>query len=249
MNSVKTPLNAPLEITIMTDRIVAAFQKHKIIVSAVYILFLFYFSLPGLQVPLFEYQTKRISSVMEQRALEHYLLFYPAQSRVSVSDVSPLLFKSILCMEDDGFFDHSGVNWTELQKSMQVNNKKKKASRGGSTITMQLVKNLFFTTNKSVFRKAKELLVTFRLEKEISKRAILENYINIVEWGDGTFGAGEASEKFFHKKPSDLNINEASRLAAVVPSPLVHNPSLNSKYVLRRSAIIRSRYNNIVLDL
>jgi monofunctional biosynthetic peptidoglycan transglycosylase len=242
-------LTAPLEITILTDRFLAVFKEHKLRTLFLYFLFLAYFSLPGLQIPLFEYQTKRISSVMEQRALEHYLIFYPAQSSVSLDEVSPVLFKSILCMEDDGFFTHHGVCWSELQKSMQLNAKKKKAARGGSTVTMQLAKNLFFTTNKSIFRKAKELIVTFRMEKEISKSAILRNYVNVIEWGDGIFGIREASNTFFNKEPSQLSLAEASRLAAVIPSPLVHSPAANSKYVARRSSIIRSRYINIALPL
>jgi monofunctional biosynthetic peptidoglycan transglycosylase len=249
MQTEHNSLTAPLEITILTDRIMAAFRAHKLRTIFLYLLFLLYFSLPGLQIPLFEYQTKRISSVMEQRAIEHFMVFYPAQSRVSLDEVSPVLYKSILCMEDDGFFTHHGVCWSELQKSMQLNAKKKKAARGGSTVTMQLAKNLFFTTNKSVIRKAKELIVTFRMEKEISKSAILRNYVNVIEWGDGIFGIREASTTYFKKEPAKLSLAEASRLAAVIPSPLVHDPTVNSRYVARRSSIIRSRYNNIVLPL
>jgi len=249
MHTENDDILAPLEITVLTDAFIHAFKKHKIRTTLLYFLFLLYFSLPGLQVPLLEYQTKRISSVMEQRAIEHFLIFYPSQSAVSVDEVSPVLYKSILCMEDDGFFTHHGVSWSELEKSMQVNAKKKKAARGGSTVTMQLAKNLFFTTNKSVIRKAKELLMTFRMEKELSKRAILQNYVNAIEWGDATFGIREASLLFFKKEPSKLTLQDASRLAAVIPSPLVHDPSVNSRYVMRRSSIIRSRYNNITLAL
>jgi monofunctional biosynthetic peptidoglycan transglycosylase len=112
---------------------------------------------------------------------------------------------------------------------------------------MQLAKNLFYTTDKSIIRKGKELITTFRIEKEISKKAILENYVNIIEWGDGIFGIGKAADVYFNKKPSELNLNEASRLAAVIPSPLVHKPNENSRYVLRRAGIVRSRLNDIIL--
>ena len=85
------------------------------------------------------------------------------------------------------------------------------------------------------------------MEKEISKKAILQNYINAVEWGDGIFGIKKASEIYFHKEPSELNLNECTRLAAVIPSPLVHKPNANSNYVLRRSSIIRGRLGDIIL--
>jgi monofunctional biosynthetic peptidoglycan transglycosylase len=112
---------------------------------------------------------------------------------------------------------------------------------------MQLAKNLFLTPDKTMIRKAKEFLITVRMEKELTKRALLQNYINAVEWGDGLFGIKAASEKYFGKEPKELTINQCSRLAAVIPSPLKYKPNINSRYVLRRSAIIRGRLRNIIL--
>jgi monofunctional biosynthetic peptidoglycan transglycosylase len=212
-----------------------------------YILFIAYFSVPSFQIPILEYNTFRITSLMEQRAIENKLLFYPRQSWCSINDVNPNLLKGIISMEDGKFFSHKGIDWEELNKSLAKNKRRGRAVRGGSTITMQLAKNLYFSTEKSVFRKAKEFWITLRMEKELSKKGILSNYINAVEWGDGLFGIKEASETYFDKEPSSLNLNECARLAAVIPSPLVHEPDINSAYVSRRAAIILGRLNDVVL--
>ncbi|HSP88145.1 MAG TPA: biosynthetic peptidoglycan transglycosylase, partial [Ignavibacteriaceae bacterium] len=142
---------------------------------------------------------------------------------------------------------HKGVDWKELETSLRTNRRRGRSARGGSTITMQLAKNLFLTTEKSFLRKGKEFIITMRIEKELSKKVILENYINAVEWGDGIFGIKEASEEYFKKEPDKLSKGECSRLAAVIPSPLRHKPNLNSYYVLRRSSIIRGRMDDVQL--
>jgi len=222
-------------------------RRRKYLYIFYYLLFIAYFSVPFLQIPLLEYNTFRITSLMEQRAIENKLLFYPRQSWCSLNDVNPNLLKGIISMEDGKFFIHKGIDWEELNKSLAKNKRRGRAVRGGSTITMQLAKNLYLSTEKSVFRKAKEFWITLRMEKELSKKGILRNYINAVEWGDGLFGIKEASETYFGKEPISLNINECARLAAVIPSPLVHEPNINSAYVSRRAAIILGRLNDVVL--
>ena len=212
-----------------------------------YILFIGYFSVPSLQIPILEYNTFRVTSLMEQRAIENKLLFYPRQSWCGINDVNPNLLKGIISMEDGKFFIHKGIDWEELNKSLAKNKRRGRAVRGGSTITMQLAKNLYLSTEKSVFRKAKEFWITLRIEKELSKKGILRNYINAVEWGDGLFGIKKASETYFGKEPNSLTTNECAKLAAVIPSPLVHEPNINSSYVSRRSAIILGRLNDVVL--
>lgn len=212
-----------------------------------YILFIVYFSIPSLQIPILEYNTFRVTSLMEQRAIENKLLFYPRQSWCGINDVNPNLLKGIISMEDGKFFIHKGIDWEELNKSLAKNKRRGRAVRGGSTITMQLAKNLYLSTEKSVFRKAKEFWITLRMEKELSKKGILRNYINAVEWGDGLFGIKKASETYFGKEPNSLTTNECAKLAAVIPSPLVHEPNINSSYVSRRSAIILGRLNDVVL--
>lgn len=229
------------------DRLLPLIKKRKSQSIILYILFLLYFSLPSFQIPLLEYNHFRITSLMQQRAIEHKLLYYPRQSWVNLNEVNPYLLKSIISMEDGSFFYHKGIDWEELQNALRTNKRRGRTIRGGSTITMQLAKNLYLTTERTIFRKAKEFVITFRMEKELTKRAILLNYVNAVEWGDGIFGIKEASEIYFKKEPENLTVNECTRLAAVIPSPLEHSPNVNSVYVLRRSSIILGRVNDVIL--
>jgi monofunctional biosynthetic peptidoglycan transglycosylase len=177
------------------------------------------------------------------------MLYYPKQSWANISNVNPSLLKAIISIEDGKFFIHKGIDWKELNTSLKVNKRRGRSARGASTITMQLAKNLYLSTDKSILRKAKEFLITFRMEKEIPKRAILENYINAVEWGDGIFGIEKAASVYFDKEASVLNTIECSKLAAVIPSPLKHKPNTNSGYVLRRASLIRGRMNDVILNL
>jgi monofunctional biosynthetic peptidoglycan transglycosylase len=235
------------ELTVIFEKIIPFLSKRKLLSAAIYVLAILYFSVPSFQIPLLEYSHFRVTSLMEQRALEHKLLYYPKQSWVDINNVNPLFLKAVISMEDGSFFRHKGVDWKEIKTSLRTNKRRGRTARGGSTITMQLAKNLYLSTGKNFFRKGKEILTAFRMEKEVTKKAILGNYINAVEWGDGIFGIKKASEIYFNKEPENLNVNECSRLAAVIPSPLVHKPNINSRYVLRRSSIIRGRLADIVL--
>lgn len=205
-------------------------------------LFVLYFSLPGMQLPLLEYYTVKISSLMEQRAFERLRPLPPLHSTVAFSSVHPYLFKGIIGMEDGNFFTHHGIDWDALKESMEKNKSAKKIKRGGSTVSMQLSKNLFFTTERSVIRKAKEMLTTMRMEKEISKQAIMTQYVNTIEWGDNIYGIDDASDYYFKKSPSSLKADEIARLVAVIPGPLVYRPDKLSRYVQRRSAIVSGRF-------
>ena len=244
MNFIQFPEN---ELAVIFNRIIPYIKKRKLRSCLIYLFFVIYFSLPALQIPVLEFNRFRITSFMEERAIENNMLFYPEQSWVSINDVSPNILKSIIAMEDGSFFKHKGIDWKELKTSLRLNKRRGRSARGGSTITMQLAKNLYLTPDKTIIRKAKEFLITVRMEKELTKRAILQNYINAVEWGEGLFGIKAASEEYFSKEPSELNISECSRLAAVIPSPLKYKPNINSRYVLRRSAIIRGRLGDIIL--
>ena len=235
------------ELGLLFEKLLPSVKKRKFRFILCYLLSLAYFSIPGLHVPILEYNSFRVTSLMEQRAIENRFLFFPRQSLCGINDVNPYLLKGIISMEDGKFFIHKGIDWEELNKSLAKNKRRGRAVRGGSTITMQLAKNLYLSTEKSIFRKAKEFWITLRMEKELSKKGILRNYINAVEWGDGLFGIKKASEIYFGKEPVSLNINECARLAAVIPSPLVHEPNINSAYVRRRSAIILGRLNDIIL--
>ncbi|MGD1006468.1 MAG: biosynthetic peptidoglycan transglycosylase [Ignavibacteriaceae bacterium] len=231
----------------LLGEILPSIKKRKFESLFLYILALIYFSIPSFEIPLLEYSHLRITSVMEERALGQNLGFYPRQSWVSIADVNPNLLKAIISMEDDAFFMHKGIDWNQLNISLKENKRKKRIIRGGSTITMQLAKNLYLTTERNLLCKAKEMLITFRLEKEVSKKSILENYINAIEWGDGIFGIKEASEIYFNKEPSKLSTIECARLAAVIPSPLEHQPNTNSRYVIHRAGTALLRLDNVIL--
>lgn len=244
MSTAQLPEN---EIARLLENIIPFIKRRKFQSLFLYMLFLFYFSIPSFEIPLLEYNHQRISSLMEQRAFEHNMMFYPEQSWININEINPNLLRAIISMEDDAFFIHKGIDWKQLNTSLKENKRRGRVIRGGSTITMQLAKNLYLTTERNVFRKAKEMLITFRLEKEVSKKAILENYVNVIEWGDGIFGIKEAAKNYFDKEPSRLSVSECARLAAVIPSPLEHKPNLNSRYVLRRTGIALARLNNVIL--
>ncbi|GAB4292300.1 MAG: hypothetical protein Kow0098_12110 [Ignavibacteriaceae bacterium] len=184
---------------------------------------------------------------MEQRAIENDLFFYPRQNWTDIEDINPHLLKAIISMEDGKFFTHKGIDWKELDLSVKVNERRGEVVRGASTITMQTAKNLFLSTEKSIFRKLKEIWLAFRMEKELSKKDILECYVNAAEWGEGIFGIGAAAEKYFGRTPADLTKDQCIRLAAVLPSPLKYAPDKNSTYVLRRSAVISRRISDVIL--
>lgn len=235
------------ELAFLFEKFVFKVKQNKLQSLLLYFLFISYFSIPSFQIPLLEYGRFRVTSLMEQRALQHNLLYYPRQSWVNIDDVNPDLLKAILALEDGAFFIHKGIDWVQLNKSLKENKRRGRIIRGGSTITMQLAKNLYLTTERNVLRKAKEMLITFRMEKEISKKTILLSYINAIEWGKGIFGIKEASEIYFHKEPKNLTTNECARLAAVITSPLEHKPNSNSSYVLRRASIAAARMKDIIL--
>lgn len=244
MNYSQFPEN---ELAIVFDRISPLISRRKISFSLIYLALILYFSIPSFNIPWLQYSRTRISSLMEQRALEKFMLYYPEQSWVDIDDVNPNVLRAIISMEDGKYFTHKGIDWKELKTSMRLNKRRGRSVRGGSTITMQLSKNLFLSTSKNVFRKGKEFLIALRMEKELSKKSILENYLNIVEWGSGIFGIKKAAQKYFDKEPEALTAAESSRLAAVIPSPLRYDPSTNSRYVSRRSAIIRARLRDVQL--
>ncbi len=236
-----------LEISQSCEKFISLVKRNKMKSIFLYSIFISYFSIPSFSIPVLEYNSFRVTSLMEQRAIENSLIFYPKQSWIDIDNVTPNLLKAIIAMEDGSFFTHRGVDWKELETSIRTNRRRGRSARGGSTITMQLAKNLFLTTEKSFLRKVKEFIISVRMEKELSKRAILENYINAVEWGDGIFGIKEASKEYFKKEPVKLTKGECSRLAAVIPSPREHKPNTNSAYVLRRSSIIHGRIDHVVL--
>jgi len=162
------------------------------------------------------------------------------QSWVPFSKISPYLIKAVLIAEDDKFWRHEGFDYEAIQKAIEKDLKAKKFKFGGSTITQQLAKNLYLSPEKSMIRKIPEAFITWRIEKVLSKRRILELYLNIAEWGEGIFGAEAASRHYFGKPSSQLTPEEAARLASVLPNPKKYNPVGDQRYVTNRSNLIYS---------
>jgi monofunctional biosynthetic peptidoglycan transglycosylase len=149
------------------------------------------------------------------------------QSWVPISRMSRHLVHAVLSSEDQKFFGHQGVDWEAIEKSAQEDRKKGRLARGGSTITQQLAKNLFFTTHKSLVRKIRELIVARWLEDDLSKRRILELYLNVIEWGDGVYGAQAAAQRYYGKPASAVDVDEAAGLAGMIPNPRTINPRVD----------------------
>lgn len=160
---------------------------------------------------------------------------------VSFSQVPKSVRLAIVVAEDGMFYSHTGIDWHEVWESVKVNVEQKRIVRGASTITQQVAKNLYLSTSKTPMRKFKELIITLLLESQLSKRRILEIYLNLIEWGRGVFGIEAAARKYFGISAKHLTRDQAARLAAVIPSPLRYQPNSNSEYVLEKKRLLLRR--------
>lgn len=165
------------------------------------------------------------------------------QKWTPLKKISRYLVKAVLIAEDDKFYQHEGFDFEAMEKAIEKDLKHKKFKFGGSTISQQLAKNLYLSSSKNPLRKLREAILTWRIEKTLSKKRILELYLNVAEWGEGIYGIGAASSHYFGKSPADLTPEEAARLAAVLPGPRKFNPVGSSRYVEKRS---RTIYNIMV---
>ena len=150
-----------------------------------------------------------------------------SQTGVSLAQVSRHLIHAVLASEDQKFFGHEGVDWKAIQESLEKNVDKGRFARGGSTITQQLAKNLYFGTRKTPVRKLRELVVTHWLEQDLQKARILALYLNVIEWGDGVFGCEAAAQHWYGKPAAELTEAEAAGLAAMIPNPRRINPGVS----------------------
>ena len=163
------------------------------------------------------------------------------QRWVRYEAISSNLRKAVLVAEDDAFWTHDGVDVEQLKESIEANLAKGNAARGGSTITQQLAKNLYLSPSKNPLRKLRELLIARRLEASLSKRRIFEIYLNVIEWGDGIYGAEAASRTYFGKSAAALSPEEAALLAGAIINPRVHSPAHPTPRLRRRQQIILRR--------
>jgi monofunctional biosynthetic peptidoglycan transglycosylase len=186
------------------------------------------------------------------------------QQWVPYSHLSDNLKRAVIASEDGSFANHDGVDWEALEKAWQKNEQAEQAAArvaarapsrpsrpvkivGGSTITQQLAKNLLLSGERTLLRKGQEIVLTFALEKMLSKERILEIYLNSVEWGEGVFGAEAASRRYFHKSASQLTAYEAARLAVMLPRPRYFEKVPNSGYLANRAYTIVARMRDAEL--
>jgi len=161
-----------------------------------------------------------------------------SQRWVPLKRISPYLVKAVIIAEDDKFWRHEGFDFVAMHKALEKDIAQKKFKAGGSTISQQLAKNLYLTPSKNPIRKIKEAILTWRLERTLSKKRIVELYLNVAEWGDGIFGIEAAARHYYGKSAAFLSPHEAARLATVLPNPIRYKPRGDSKYVRNRSAYI-----------
>ncbi len=157
---------------------------------------------------------------------------------VPLAHISPHLRRAVVAAEDASFFTHEGFDWEGIKDAVIANFETGELKRGGSTITQQLAKNLYLSSERSMFRKAREALITRLLEHHLSKERILELYLNVAEWGIGVYGAEAAARHHFHESSRDLTPEEAAWLAAILPSPRRYDP-------IRKTTALSRRYERI----
>jgi monofunctional biosynthetic peptidoglycan transglycosylase len=166
------------------------------------------------------------------------------QRWVPYAKISNNLKRALIAAEDAKFVDHEGFDWDGIEKAYEKNLKKGRIVAGGSTISQQLAKNLFLSTRRTPWRKAEEALITVMLEKMMDKRRIFEIYLNVIEWGNGIFGAEAAAEHYFGVSAAQLSPEQAARLAAMVPNPRYYDAHREARGLLRKTAIILDRMDD-----
>ena len=160
---------------------------------------------------------------------------------VSYDRISTHLKRAMIAAEDAKFVDHEGFDWDGIQLAMEKNQKKGRVVAGGSTITQQLAKNLFLTPSRSYWRKAEEAVITVMLETLLTKHRILEIYLNVIEWGNGIFGAEAAARSLFGIAAAQLSPEQAARLAAMAPNPRFYERNQGAPGLNRKIGIILGR--------
>ena len=155
--------------------------------------------------------------------------------------ISAHLKRAIVAAEDARFLDHEGFDWEAIQKAHEKNLKVGRIVAGGSTISQQLAKNLFLSGSRSPWRKGQEAIITVMLETMMSKRRILEIYLNVIEWGDGVFGAEAAARHYFRLPASQLSAEQAARLASMVPNPRFYDRNRNAPWLSTKTRMVLAR--------
>lgn len=238
---------SPASRTSVFQRILQAIKNHPWRTLAVVFALLIFVQL--LTLPLGDIERLRTENPKETAFMKHHAEaarkqgkpFRIIQRWVSLKQIPKATIDAVIVAEDGTFWSHSGFDWFEFKESLVRNLKELRFARGGSTITQQLVKNLYLSTSKDPLRKLKEWILTWKMENTLSKSRILELYLNVIEWGNGIYGIEAAANDYFGKPASELTRGESARLAAVIPNPKRYRADSDSRYVLRRTRMILSR--------
>ena len=180
-----------------------------------------------------ESSLERLRAKKPQAKLKHTWVGYER--------ISPSLKRAIVAAEDARFADHEGFDWEAIEKALEKNRKKGKVVAGASTISQQLAKNLFLSADRTPWRKGQEALITVMIESLMDKRRILEIYLNVIEWGDGVFGAEAAARHYYGASAAALGPEAAARLAAIVPNPRFYDRNRNTPWIAKKTQMILAR--------
>jgi monofunctional glycosyltransferase len=219
-------------------------QHWKFVTVTVLALYLFinYITLPN--VKLLKTQNPKSTALIKlrnQQALHQGKLPKRNQIWIPYSQISPYLLRAVVVAEDSRYYQHHGIDYDALWYSFNADISSLSFKQGGSTITMQLARNLYLSPDKKILRKMKEMVIASRLERALSKPRILELYLNMIEWGDGIYGCEAASWAYFKKPCAKLSPEEAAMLAASIPNPRYANPGRKTRDFYRRTQLILSR--------
>lgn len=182
-------------------------------------------------------EARQAQAVAEGRSIGRHWVWVP------LSRISPFLRQAVVGAEDASFFTHEGFDWEGIKDAALYNLEAGELKHGGSTITQQLAKNLYLSSERSLFRKAREALIARSLEHHLKKERILELYLNVAEWGRGVYGAEAAAHHHFKKSSRDLTADEAAWLTAILPSPRRYDPMRKTTALSRRHDRILNRIN------
>lgn len=167
---------------------------------------------------------------------------------VNYDEISPNLKLAVISSEDQLFADHSGFDWKSIEKAMAYNKRKPNRIRGASTISQQTAKNVFLWQGRGFIRKGLEVYFTFMIEKIWGKRRIMDVYLNVIEMGDGIFGAEKAAQVYFNKPAKNLTRREAAMIAACLPNPKIYSVKPPTRYIANRYPVIMRQMNNLDSD-
>jgi len=166
---------------------------------------------------------------------------------VAYDKISRNLKRALIAAEDSKFVEHEGFDWDGIQLAIEKNKARGKTVAGGSTITQQLAKNLFLSPERSYLRKGQEAIITLMLESMLDKERILELYLNVIEWGNGIFGAEAAARRYYNISAAQLSAEQAAKLAAMAPNPRFYERNLGAPGLRRKTGIILARMPQVEL--